>query len=213
MSCGHLLFDLDGVLVDSLPLIERNWRTWAAERRLDADLVFAGSHGRRDIDVVRLVAPHLDAEAEARAIAEREERDFAGLRPIPGAAALLGAVPPGRWAVVTSAPRAVATGRLGAVSLPTPDCLVAAEDIAAGKPDPEGYLKAAGVLGADPAGCVVFEDARAGMEAARAAGMRCVGVGAEAIAAPDGILAAAVEDLSRVRVTVLSGGLRITVAD
>ncbi|HWS33027.1 MAG TPA: HAD-IA family hydrolase, partial [Actinoplanes sp.] len=132
---------------------------------------------RRDIDLVREIAPHLDAEAETRRIAEREAHDFTGLSAMPGAARLLGALPPSAWAVVTSGTRAVALGRLAAAGLPAPAFLVAADDIRAGKPHPEGYLTAAARLGISPSECVVVEDAPAGVHAACAAGMACVGVG------------------------------------
>ncbi|MGP3990153.1 HAD-IA family hydrolase [Streptomyces sp. 3N207] len=192
-----ILFDLDGVLVDSMGLIERILREWAAGHGLDGDKAVALSHGRRDIDVVRLIAPHLDADAETRRIVEREERDFTGLTATPGAARLLEALPPGAWGIVTSGTRAVAQGRLAAAGLPQPTHLVAADDIQHGKPHPEGYLAAAELLGAAPARCVVVEDAPAGVRAAHAAGMRCIGVG-RALDDVDALLSTRVEDLRSV---------------
>ncbi|MDQ0809509.1 sugar-phosphatase [Streptomyces sp. B3I7] len=177
IRCAAVVFDLDGVLVDSLRLIERILRSWAGHRAVDPDEAVARAHGMRDIDLVRLVAPGLDAAAEARWIAEREERDFAGLRPVPGAPELLTALPSTAWAVATSGTRLVASGRLRAAGLPQPAHLVAAEDITRGKPDPECYRLAVDLLGVPPAHCLAVEDAPNGVRAAVAAGLRCVGVG------------------------------------
>ncbi|MEW2386597.1 HAD hydrolase-like protein [Micromonospora sp. NPDC047707] len=138
-----ILFDLDGVLVDSLSLIERILCGWVAAHGLDADKAVELSHGRRDIDVVRAIAPHLDAEAESRRIVEREEHDFDGVRATRGTSRLLSALPANAWATVTSGTRAVAQGRLAVAGLPQPKLLVAADDIKHGKPHPEGYLTAA----------------------------------------------------------------------
>lgn len=192
-----ILFDLDGVLVDSLPVIERILRAWAAEHDLDADKAVALSHGRRDIDLIRLIAPHLDAEAEAARVVEREEHDTTGVRAMPGAADLLATLPAGSWAVVTSGTRAVATARIAAAGLPMPRLLLAAEDVAEGKPSPAGYLRAAALLGQDPERCLVVEDAEAGALAARAAGMECLGVGPVLKGRPD-LVTAHVSDLSMV---------------
>ncbi|MFE7561418.1 HAD-IA family hydrolase [Kitasatospora sp. NPDC057500] len=209
--CEHILFDLDGVLVDSLPIVERILRDWAAGQGLDGDDAVARSYGLRDVDLIALIAPHLDAAHEANVIAEREERDFEGIRPVPGAPALLTALPPERWGVVTSGTRRVARGRLAAAGLPEPGVLLAAEDFERGKPDPEGYLKGAAALGSPPGRCVVIEDAKAGVEAALAAGMRCIGLGDGLSGLPDGALEAAVKDLTQVRVTVLDEGLLLRV--
>jgi mannitol-1-/sugar-/sorbitol-6-phosphatase len=178
LDCDAILFDLDGVLVDSHPLIERILRTWAVGRGVDPDAAVAASYGRRDIDLVRAVAPNLDAETEAAWIVEREERDFTGVCPVPGAAGLLAALPASRWAVVTSGTRRVATGRLRAAAPPEPVHMVTAEDVSEGKPAPEGYLRAADLLRVRPDRCLVVEDAEAGVRAAEAAGMRCLGIGA-----------------------------------
>lgn len=192
-----ILFDLDGVLVDSLPVIERILRVWAAEHDLDADKAVALSHGRRDIDLIRLIAPHLDAEAEAARVFEREEHDTTGVRAMPGAADLLATLPADSWAVVTSGTRAVATARIAAAGLPMPRLLLAAEDVVEGKPSPAGYLQAAALLGQDPERCLVVEDAEAGALAARAAGMECLGVGPVLKGRP-GLVTAHVPDLSMV---------------
>ena len=171
-----VLSDLDGVLVDSGAAIEQSWRRFAARHGLDAGNVVAQSHGRRSVDLIRLVAPHLDAEAEAARI-EQEEIDGArALRALPGARELVEAVPAGRFAVVTSGSRPLAVARLRAAGIAVPDVLVTAELVENGKPDPEGYLRAAALLGVDPAHSVVLEDAPAGVEAGLAAGMTVIAV-------------------------------------
>jgi HAD superfamily hydrolase (TIGR01509 family) len=171
-----VLSDLDGVLVDSGAQIERTWRAFAERHELDAERVLANSHGRRSIDLIRLVAPHLDAEAEAARI-EREEIERAGeLRPLPGARELVDAVPRERFAIVTSGSRPLAIARLRAAGIPVPNVLVTAEHVEHGKPDPAGYLRAAMLLGVDPAHAVVLEDAPAGVAAGRAAGMTVLAV-------------------------------------
>jgi HAD superfamily hydrolase (TIGR01509 family) len=171
-----VLSDLDGVLVDSGPQIERTWRAFAERHELDAEYVLAESHGRRTVDLIRLVAPQLDAAAEAARV-EREEIESAnGLRPLPGARELIESVPDDRFAIVTSGSRPLALARLGAAGLAVPAVLVTAEDVDAGKPDPTAYLRAAEVLGVEPAHSLVIEDAPAGVDAGVAAGMRVVAV-------------------------------------
>jgi sugar-phosphatase len=133
-------------------------------------------HGVRSIEVVRALRPELDHAEEAAAIEAAQARDVAGLRPIPGAAAALGALRENRIAVVTSATRALATARLAAVGIEPPAVIVHAEDVSNGKPDPEGYLTAARRLGADPAEALVVEDSPPGIEAGRRAGAATVGV-------------------------------------
>ncbi|WP_406285178.1 HAD-IA family hydrolase [Embleya sp. NBC_00896] len=207
LDCDAILFDLDGVLVDSHPLIERILRTWAIGRGVDPNGAVAASHGRRDIDLVRMVAPTLDAEVEAAWIVAREERDFTGICAIPGAAGLLAALPASRWAIVTSGTRRVATGRLRAAALPEPVYLIAAEDVREGKPAPEGYLRAAGLLGVRPERCLVVEDAESGVRAAEAAGMRCLGIGAApADAAIGASLDAWAADLRTVETELVTAG-------
>jgi HAD superfamily hydrolase (TIGR01509 family) len=171
-----VLSDLDGVLVDSAAAIDATWRRFAARHGLDAERVLALGHGRRTVDLVRLVAPHLDAEAEAARI-EREEIELAAdVRPLPGALELVASVPPERFAIVTSGTRPLAEARLRAAGLPLPRVLVTAEEVERGKPDPAGYLRAAALLGVDPAESLVLEDAPAGVAAGRAAGMTVVAV-------------------------------------
>ena len=171
-----VLSDLDGVLVDSGAVIERTWRTFAERHGLDPAVVLAQSHGRRSVDLIRLVAPHLDADAEAAEVERQEIENAKGLRPLPGARDLVEAVPADRFAVVTSGSRALAIARLRAAGLPVPKVLVTAEQVEAGKPNPAGYLRAAALLGVDPVRCLVLEDAPAGVDAGLSAGMTVIAV-------------------------------------
>jgi sugar-phosphatase len=176
LECEAIIFDLDGVLIDSSAVIERSWRLWAGERDLDEAEVLRLTPGRRMIEVVRRLAPHLDAEAEARRLAAREAADTDGLREVEGAVGLIRSLPPGVWAVATSGSRTTALARLRFAGLPVPEVLITADDVTRGKPDPQAYLLAAEGLGVSPAGCVVVEDAPAGIQAARAARMRVIAV-------------------------------------
>ncbi|MFC8426344.1 HAD-IA family hydrolase [Streptomyces sp. NPDC057236] len=166
-----LLFDIDGTLVDSRELITDVWRQVAAEFGVDAEAVLAVCHGRRDADVVPMFFRPEDVPAVLERIPRLEEERGGLVRPVPGAPALLGGLADDRWAAVTSGPSALMAGRLRAAGLPVPRVLVAADHVDQGKPHPEGYLAAACALHADPARCVVVEDAPAGVAAGRAAGM------------------------------------------
>lgn len=174
LNCRAILFDMDGVLVDSTACVERHWYAWAGQHNLDGELIMAISHGQRTIDTMHAVAAtlDLDLEEEARVFERREAEDLEGIVAIPGALELVSALPLESWAIVTSATLGMATARLGAVGLPTPRAFVTAEDVSQGKPHPEGYLKAASLLGVGPRDCLVIEDAPAGIQAARAGGIR-----------------------------------------
>ena len=167
---------MDGTLVDSGAVVERHWRLFADRHGLDAESFLDGVHGVRSADVIAEIAPWLDAEAEAAALDAAEEEDSDGLRPVPGASELLAALPAQRWAVVTSAHRVLAAGRLRHVGLRVPEVMVCGDEIRRGKPDPEGYLAAAAALGVPPAECAVVEDAPAGIEAGWRAGMLVVAI-------------------------------------
>jgi sugar-phosphatase len=179
-----LLFDADGVLVDSDASVEAAWTRWAHRWDLDPAEVTALVYGRRTADTVALLVDHAD---RARALADIDRLEFedaAAVTAVPGAAALLGSLPRGSWAVVTSGRRELATARLAAAGLPLPEVLVGAEDVVRGKPDPAGYLAAAEALGTPPAACVVLEDSAAGGAAGAAAGATVVGVGERALGGP-----------------------------
>lgn len=174
-SCSAILLDLDGVLVDSTSSVERHWRLWARERGIDEKKVVAIAHGVRALEVIRRVAPHLDAEAELRRLEEEESDDHHLLVAMPGAIDFVGSIPVGRWGVVTSGSRHLAADRLRLVGVPDPPVMVTADDVTNGKPHPEPYLKGAKLLGVKPEDCLVIEDAPAGIRSAHAGGMKVVG--------------------------------------
>jgi sugar-phosphatase len=172
IQCRGLLFDLDGVLVDSTPAVARAWAGWAREHGFEADEVVKKAHGRPSISTIRELLPHADHAAEDREMERREIADVEGVIPLPGAMELLQALPLERWAIVTSCTRALAHVRIGAAGLPKPKHLVTSTDVGHGKPDPEPYLKGAQILGVPAADCLVVEDAPAGVLAGKAAGAR-----------------------------------------
>jgi len=175
-TVSAVLFDLDGVLVESRDATERVWLDWAARNAIDEDDLRSAMHGVRSVEVVRSLRPELDSIAEAEGIERRQAEDVDGLRAIAGAAAALEALKPDRVAVVTSAMRPLAEARLAAVGIELPAVVLYADDVSRGKPDPEGYLTAAGRLGVEPSDALVVEDAPPGVEAGRAAGAATVAV-------------------------------------
>jgi len=176
IACDAVLFDMDGTLVDSTAVVERHWGAWAARHAIDLAELLRVSHGRPTIETLRLVAPHLATIEEAARLDADEAGDSDGLRPVEGARELVASLPPDRWAVVTSAGRALATRRLDAALLPVPDVLVTPDDVPFGKPNPMGYVEAARRLGAAPWRSIVLEDAPVGIQAGRAAGAIVIGV-------------------------------------
>jgi len=171
-----LLCDLDGVLVDSEAAIVDAWTRFASRHGLDSDELLAHSHGRRSVDLIRLVTPHLDADVEASLVEQDEVATATSVRAFPGARELVERVPAERFAIVTSGSRRLALARLEAAGLPVPEVLVTAEDVEDGKPDPAGYLRAAARLGVEPAHSLVLEDAPAGVDAGLSAGMNVIAV-------------------------------------
>ena len=178
LNCHAILFDMDGVLVDSTACVERHWHSWADLHGLDAEYILANSHGKRAIDTMYLVASSLDLDLEQEALLfeQGQARDLEGIVALPGALELITSLPPECWAIVTSATLAMATARLAAIGLPVPRAFVTAEEVRQGKPHPEGYLKAASMLGVAPRDCLVIEDAPAGIQAARAGEIRVLAV-------------------------------------
>ncbi|QJU60817.1 HAD-IA family hydrolase [Sphingomonas sp. AP4-R1] len=205
------LFDMDGTILSSIASAERVWMRWAQEHGIDVATLFATMHGVRAIDTVaRHAPPGVDPRAEADRITLMEIEDVEGTDPITGAAAFLNAIPEGRWAIVTSAPRALALARLRASGLPVPSVLVTAEDVATGKPSPEGYLLGAERLGVAAADCLVFEDAAAGIAAGEAAGATvCVITACRTEGAPADRAAIANYEGRSVTIDPETGGLRI----
>jgi mannitol-1-/sugar-/sorbitol-6-phosphatase len=175
IPCSALLFDMDGVLIDSTPAAARVWRNWALAHGFDPQEVVARAHGRPSIMTIRDYLPYADHEAENRIVERQEIEDLEGVVPLPGARELLAALPPERWTISTSATRPLAEVRLRAAGLCVPERIITATDITHGKPHPEPYLKAAAALGFAPEDCVVVEDAVAGVQSGRAAGARVIG--------------------------------------
>lgn len=180
ITVAAVLFDLDGVLVDSTAAVERAWRTFADRHALEADALLVDLHGRRMVDIIARAVPGMPPEEREREAAGMEADEAAGAaggtRAIRGALELTAALGGHPWAVVTSGTTPVATARIRAVGLPPPPVLVTAEQVERGKPDPAPYLLAAERLGVPPAECVVIEDAPAGLSAGAAAGCTTVAV-------------------------------------
>lgn len=172
IRCRGLLFDLDGVLVDSTPAVARVWAGWARAHGFDPDEVVKKAHGRPSIATIRELLPGADHAAEDREVERREIADIEGVIPLPGAMELLRALPTERWAIVTSCTRPLAHVRIAAAGLPKPKYLVTSTDVKHGKPDPEPYLKGGQLLGVLASECIVIEDAPAGIRAGKAAGAR-----------------------------------------
>lgn len=206
LTAHALLLDMDGTLVDSDAVVERLWVEWAEQQGLDVTAVLAVVHGKQGHQTMAELLPGRAVElnlADSRRMLARETADVDGVVAIPGAAALLESLPQPAHALVTSADTALATARMRAAGLPMPEVRVTAEMVSASKPDPEGFLKGAAALGADPVDCVAFEDSAAGIAAARAAGMRVVGVGPRAT---DQKTDATVLDLTQVQAQHLPDG-------
>ena len=168
-----ILFDLDGVLVDTRDAVVGAWHAWA--NGLGIDLSGQPLHGRRGVDIIRAVAPKLDPQAAIiDVIALENARCEAGVDALPGAKGLLSMLPPNRWAIATSGWLRGAQSRLERAELVRPQVLVTADDVRFGKPNPEPYLTAAAGIGVSADACLVFEDSPAGIEAGRAAGCKTV---------------------------------------
>jgi mannitol-1-/sugar-/sorbitol-6-phosphatase len=174
LRCAALLFDLDGVLIDSTPAVTRVWRQWAIEHGFDAQEVVARAHGRPSLSTIREYLPDADHEAENREVERCEIEDLEGIVPLPGALELLRSLPADRWMIVTSCTRALAQVRIRAAGLPLPENLITCDDVTHGKPNPEPYVKAASSLGFRSSECVVFEDVPAGIRAGKAAGTKVI---------------------------------------
>ncbi|MGH9493690.1 MAG: HAD family hydrolase [Candidatus Sulfotelmatobacter sp.] len=174
IQCKALLFDLDGVLIDSTPAVARVWRRWAIEHGFNPEEVVASAHGRPSLTTIREYLPNADHQVENREVERREIEDLDGVVPLPGALELLSSLPHDRWTIVTSCTRALAEVRINAAGLPLPKKFVTSNDIANGKPHPEPFLKGAAVLGFPADECIVFEDAPAGVRAGKASGARVI---------------------------------------
>lgn len=206
-----VLLDMDGTLVDSTRVVEALWTRFAVRHGVAPSAVLAHAHGRQTRDTVRRFLPAgLDPDREVARLEAAELVALDGIVEVPGARRLLASLAGARVAVVTSAPRALAAGRLAAAGLEPPAVLVAGEDVTAGKPDPSGYLAAAAALGVAPSRCLVLEDADAGVRAALAAGAHALVVGTRGSAAARGL--PRVPDLRAVVASVSRGGARVRVS-
>jgi len=174
ISCSALLFDLDGVLIDSTPAVARVWSRWAFEHGLDPETVVRQAHGRPSRTTIRELLPTADIEREDREVERREIEDLDGVVLLPGARELLNTLPTECWTIATSCTRPLAEVRLRAAGLPIPKNMITSSDVKIGKPDPEPYLKAAAKLGFAASDCIVVEDAPAGARAGKAAGARVI---------------------------------------
>lgn len=180
VEASALLFDMDGTLIDSRVVVEKIWKRWCDENGIDWHDVLPRLHGVRMLDSVKMfVRPGMDVDAVYERLYREEVEDVDGIVPIPGALELLAALPPESWTIVTSADTVLAKARLGAAGIVPPPRMVTGEIVTNGKPDPEGYLLGAERMGANPKDCVVFEDAKAGIDAGLAAGSRVIAIGGD----------------------------------
>ncbi len=211
LDVGGVLLDMDGTLVDSTGMVDQVWGDFAREAGFDPADVLAHVHGVPARETLRrFLGEGADIEPWFARIAEWENERFDAEVEVPGAVAAVRSLPPGRWAVVTSALRSAALRRMDRLGFPPVDTMIAADDVERGKPDPEPYLRGAQALGVDPADCVVFEDADAGVRAALAAGARVVVVGTLATPATEGL--PRVRDMRDVACAAGPRGVRVTLA-
>ena len=207
-----ILFDMDGVLVSSIGSVERCWRRWAAQYGVPDAATYEVPHGVRAVDIMQALVPGLDVVEGLRLIEDMELEDVGDLKVLPGAGELLRSLPPGRWAIVSSATRRLLVGRLEVAGLPVPDLIISGDMVERGKPDPEPYRRGAELIHSDPAGCLVVEDAPSGVQAGVAAG--CAVLGVEGTHAPEVLLAAGarwvVGSLEEVHVEAVGRNLRVS---
>lgn len=171
-----LLFDMDGVLISSIGSVRRCWREWCRRYEIPGADTFEIPHGTRAVEIIRQLRPDIDAEEGLRVIEDLEIEDTGDLRVLDGVPELLNRLPKDRWTIVTSATRRLMLARLASAGLPSPDRIIAADDVVNGKPDPEPYRRGAELLGLSPQDCIVVEDAPAGILAGLAAGSRVLAV-------------------------------------
>jgi mannitol-1-/sugar-/sorbitol-6-phosphatase len=174
ISCSGLLFDLDGVLIDSTPAVARVWTKWAVAHGFDPEETVRRAHGRPSLATIRDLLPNADHIAENQVLLRGEIEDTDGVIPLPGIKEFLQSIPAGRWALVTSCSRPLAEVRLTTAGLPIPAKMITSDEVKHGKPDPEPYLKGAALLNISASECLVFEDAPAGIRAGKTAGARVV---------------------------------------
>jgi len=174
IGCSALLFDLDGVLIDSTPAVARVWHRWAVAHGFDPEAVVRMAHGRPSRTTIAELLPNADVEREDREVERMEIEDLDGVVQLPGAQQLLASLPPDRWTIATSCTRPLAEVRLRAARLPIPKTMITSSEVKDGKPAPEPYLKAAAILHRSAPDCVVVEDVPAGIRAGKASGARVI---------------------------------------
>jgi len=174
IQCSAVLFDLDGVLIDSTPAVARVWSRWAGAHGLDPEKVTKMAHGRPSRTTIRELLPGADIDKEDAEVERMEIEDLDGIVLLPGARQLLDTLPADRWTIATSGTRALAEARLGAAGLPVPKTMITFSDVKTGKPGPEPYLKAAAILNYPASACVAIEDAPAGVQSGKSAGARVI---------------------------------------
>jgi sugar-phosphatase len=205
--CQAIIFDVDGVLINSDPVSERHWRAWADRHGVDYEAIARIHHGRPTVETMRQVAPQVDAAEEARRKESAEADDTEGLTLYPGVKKLLAGLPRDRWGVATSGTRRTVSIRFPHLGLPEPAVMVTADDVQRGKPAPDPYLLVADRLGVATAHCLVIEDAPAGVEAAKAAGARVIAVTTTNPAEDLGLADAIAPALAALHISVSSDGL------
>ena len=191
LTADAMLFDLDGVLIDSTPAVARVWTQWAIKHGFEPEKTVREAHGRPSIESIRELLPDADHEAENREVERQEIEDTDGVVPLPGALALLTSLPLNRWAIVTSCTRPLAEVRIRTAGLPVPPIMITSSDITNGKPHPEPYITGARALGFTPDACLVVEDVPAGIRSGKAAGARVIAL---RTTLPDGDLIASGAD-------------------
>ncbi len=174
IRCSALLFDMDGVLINSTPVAARVWARWASAHGFDPDMVVEMAHGRPSRQTIRDLLPNSDVDAEDKKVERMEMDDVEGVVLLPGTRELLDSLPPDRWTIATSCTRPLAEVRLRAAGLPVPAKIVTSSEVKIGKPDPEPYVKAAAKLGYAASECIVVEDVKAGVKSGKAAGARVI---------------------------------------
>ncbi|HSJ86079.1 MAG TPA: HAD family hydrolase [Anaerolineales bacterium] len=209
LNCQAILFDLDGTLVDSAFRVQRLWLEWGKRHGIEPQSIMGVMHGRRAGETIHIVAPHLSVEDELNILENEEISDMAGVRSYGSAQTLLSQLSPKQWAIVTSGSFRVASARMKHVGLPTPEVFITGDDVNAGKPAPDGYLLAASRLNVSPFDCVVVEDAPAGIQAGKSAGMRVIAIASsiskEALSQADIVI----QQLADLRFQVTSSNINI----